>query len=67
MLKHRLLSIKAMDNFNTGWRKHREEQVNSGEIGEPELTSVSKAEASHHKCGEERTEVSRRKIMKKLR
>lgn len=63
MLKHRLLSIKAMDNFNTGRRKHGEEQVNLRERAELELTSGGKAEVSQDKCGKERTETRRRKIM----
>lgn len=50
-LKHRLLTIKAMDDFNTVRRKRGEEQVSLGELGEPELTSGSKAEATQDKCG----------------
>lgn len=64
MLKHRLLSIKAVDDFSRGRRKHEEEQVNLRETGEPELTSGSKAEMSQGKCGEERTEMRRRRMQK---
>lgn len=61
ILKYRLLSIKAMDDFSTGRRKHGEEQVSWGKLGEPELASGSKAEESQDKYGEERTEMMRRR------